>query len=143
MTSPIGARPAARKRRPTITALCALLNEERHQFLDQVMRHWLPKREPHRARARPVRGKLLLEGFILVGRGRLMWCFQNGLDVLRERPDVVVDRCELVFDTLGDSEPGGELIVQELTSVSGPHPRSTSGEGRHHLVVDELELVVH
>ena len=26
---------------------------------------------------------------------------------------------ELVFDTLGDSQPGGELISEELVSVSG------------------------
>jgi hypothetical protein len=29
---------------------------------------------------------------------------------------------EFVFDTLGDSQPGGELISEELVSVSGPHP---------------------
>jgi len=29
---------------------------------------------------------------------------------------------EFVFDTLGDSQPGGEPISEELSSVSGPHP---------------------
>jgi hypothetical protein len=27
-----------------------------------------------------------------------------------------------VLDTLGDGEPGGELLEEEITSVSGPHP---------------------
>jgi hypothetical protein len=27
-----------------------------------------------------------------------------------------------LFDTLGDGEPGGELVEEEITSVSGPHP---------------------
>jgi hypothetical protein len=27
-----------------------------------------------------------------------------------------------LFDTLGDGQPGGELLEEEITSVSGPHP---------------------
>jgi hypothetical protein len=39
--------------------------------------------------------------------------------VLRDRGRLTF---RAVFDTLGDGEPGGELIEQELTSISGPHP---------------------
>jgi hypothetical protein len=39
--------------------------------------------------------------------------------VLRERGRVTF---RALFDTLGDGEPGGELLEEEITSVSGPHP---------------------
>ena len=43
----------------------------------------------------------------------------DGNVVLRDRGRLTF---RALFDTLGDGEPGGELIEQELTSVSGPHP---------------------
>jgi hypothetical protein len=43
----------------------------------------------------------------------------DGNVVLRDRGRLTF---RAVFDTLGDGEPGGELIEQELTSISGPHP---------------------
>lgn len=43
----------------------------------------------------------------------------DGNVVLRDRGRLTF---RAVFDTLGDGEPGGEFIEQELTSISGPHP---------------------
>lgn len=43
----------------------------------------------------------------------------DGNVVLRDRGRLTF---RAVFDTLGDNAPGGELIEQEVTSVSGPHP---------------------
>jgi hypothetical protein len=43
----------------------------------------------------------------------------DGNVVLRDRGRLTF---RALFDTLGDGEPGGELIEEEVTSVSGPHP---------------------
>jgi hypothetical protein len=43
----------------------------------------------------------------------------DGNVVLRDRGRLTF---RALFDTLGDGEPGGELLEQELTSISGPHP---------------------
>jgi hypothetical protein len=43
----------------------------------------------------------------------------HGNVVLRDQGRVTY---RAIIDTLGDSQPGGELIEQEITSVSGPHP---------------------
>ena len=42
----------------------------------------------------------------------------DGNVVLRDRGRVTF---RALLDTLGDGEPGGELLEQELTSISGPH----------------------
>lgn len=39
--------------------------------------------------------------------------------VLRDRGRLTL---RAVFDTLGDSQPGGILLEEEITGVSGPHP---------------------
>jgi hypothetical protein len=43
----------------------------------------------------------------------------DGNVLLRDRGRVTY---RALFDTLGDGQPGGELIEQEIISVSGPHP---------------------
>jgi hypothetical protein len=43
----------------------------------------------------------------------------DGNLVLRDRGRITL---RALFDTLGDSQPGGDLIEEEITSVSGPHP---------------------
>jgi hypothetical protein len=43
----------------------------------------------------------------------------EGNVVLRDRGRVTL---RALFDTLGDGQPGGELLDEEITSVSGPHP---------------------
>jgi hypothetical protein len=43
----------------------------------------------------------------------------NGNVVLRDRGAVWRT---FVFDTLGDSEPGGEVLEESIDRVSGPHP---------------------
>jgi hypothetical protein len=44
----------------------------------------------------------------------------DGNIVLRDRGLVTI---RILFDTLGDSQPGGIVLEQEITSVHGPHPR--------------------
>ncbi|MBD0293094.1 MAG: hypothetical protein ICV70_05925 [Jiangellaceae bacterium] len=43
----------------------------------------------------------------------------EGNVVLRDRGRLTF---RAIFDTLGDSEPGGELLEEELTGMHGPHP---------------------
>lgn len=43
----------------------------------------------------------------------------DGNVVLRDRGR---STSRFLFDTLGDGQPGGELLEEELTGVSGPHP---------------------
>ena len=43
----------------------------------------------------------------------------EGNVVLRDIGRVTIRQ---LFDTLGDGQPGGELVDEEFTSVSGPHP---------------------
>ena len=43
----------------------------------------------------------------------------DGDDVLREAGAVWMT---IVFDTLGDSMPGGEVLDERIDRVSGPHP---------------------
>ena len=43
----------------------------------------------------------------------------NGNTVLRDRGAIWFT---VVFDTLGDSQPGGELLAETVDRVSGPHP---------------------
>lgn len=42
-----------------------------------------------------------------------------GRVIAKERGNVVY---EYTFDTLGDSQPGGEFLSEELVRISGPHP---------------------
>jgi hypothetical protein len=43
----------------------------------------------------------------------------NGNVVLRESGSIWLT---VVFDTLGDSQPGGVPLVESVDRVSGPHP---------------------
>jgi hypothetical protein len=43
----------------------------------------------------------------------------NGNVVLRDRGRISI---RAVFDTLGDGQPGGILLEEEITGVRGPHP---------------------
>ena len=47
----------------------------------------------------------------------------DGNIVLRDRGRVTL---RSVFDTLGDGEPGGVVLEEEITGVSGPHPSFTA-----------------
>lgn len=53
---------------------------------------------------------------------------ESGMGVVRDMDGNVVLRdrgaiwTRLVFDTLGDSEPGGETLEESVIRVSGPHP---------------------
>jgi hypothetical protein len=42
-----------------------------------------------------------------------------GKVVLRDRGRITL---RAIFDTLGDSQPGGILLHEEITGVHGPHP---------------------
>lgn len=43
----------------------------------------------------------------------------DGNVVLRDRGRITF---RALFDTLGDGEPGGELLEEEITGIHGPHP---------------------
>jgi hypothetical protein len=53
---------------------------------------------------------------------------ESGIVVVRDMAGVVVARdrgavwTTIVFDTLGDSMPGGEVLDETVDRVSGPHP---------------------
>src|SRR5215210_5718856 len=54
---------------------------------------------------------------------------ESGMVVIRDMAGNVVSRDRgavwwtIVFDTLGDSMPGGERLAETIDRVSGPHPR--------------------
>jgi hypothetical protein len=47
----------------------------------------------------------------------------EGSVVLRDRGRVTLSS---VFDTLGDGQPGGVVLAEEITGASGPHPSFTA-----------------
>lgn len=53
---------------------------------------------------------------------------ESGTIVLRDASGAVrlrdsgLIRSEIVFDTLGDSQPGGNVLDEQVTRISGPHP---------------------
>jgi hypothetical protein len=53
---------------------------------------------------------------------------ESGMGIVRDMDGNVVLRdrgaiwMRVVFDTLGDSEPGGEILDETVIRVSGPHP---------------------
>jgi hypothetical protein len=48
----------------------------------------------------------------------------DGKVVLRDRGR---STSRFLFDTLGDGQPGGELLEEQVTGVSGPHPSFDAG----------------
>lgn len=79
-----------------------------------------------------LRGKALFKEFTATHVTGDIWQFtahETGQPFVVEDSDgnvVLRDRGRLsfraTFDTLGDGQPGGELIEEEVTSESGPHP---------------------
>jgi len=59
----------------------------------------------------------------------------DGNVVLRDRGVV---RRRVLFDTLGDSKPGGILLDEEILSVSGPHPGFDQTEAEFCAMVEGL-----
>ena len=60
----------------------------------------------------------------------------DGDVVLRDRGVIWM---RIVFDTLGDSQPGGEIRDESVIRVSGPHPGFEQDEAAfcatvHHLI---------
>jgi hypothetical protein len=59
----------------------------------------------------------------------------DGNVVLRDRGVV---RRRVLFDTLGDSTPGGVFVDEEILSVSGPHPGFDQTEAEFCAIVEGL-----
>ena len=59
----------------------------------------------------------------------------DGNIVLRDRG---VIRRRVLFDTLGDSTPGGVFLDEEILSVSGPHPGFDQTEAEFCAMVEGL-----
>jgi hypothetical protein len=59
----------------------------------------------------------------------------NGNVVLRDRG---ASWRTFVFDTLGDSEPGGEVLEESIDRVSGPHPLLDMEEAAFCEIVNDL-----
>jgi hypothetical protein len=59
----------------------------------------------------------------------------GGNVMLRDRG---VFRTTIVFDTLGDSMPGGDVLDETVDRVSGPHPLFEMDEAAFCAMVDDL-----
>jgi hypothetical protein len=70
----------------------------------------------HEQRATHVSGNLW--SFDVLDAGTLTLTDLDGNRLLRERGVVKIRQ---LFDTLGDAQPGGELITEELLAIHGPH----------------------
>ena len=56
--------------------------------------------------------------FEAIDAGTFTLSTADGERLLRDRG---VIKLRAVFDTLGDGQPGGEVLVEEVTSIHGPH----------------------
>ena len=59
----------------------------------------------------------------------------DGTVVLRDRGTVSFT---VLFDTLGDSQPGGDILEETVDRVSGPHPFSGMSEDEFCAMVNDL-----
>jgi hypothetical protein len=80
-----------------------------------------------------VRGQFLFKEFTARQVSGDIWEFTahevGQPEVIEDSDGIVVQRNSgrvtrrVLFDTLGDSQPGGIVLEQEITGVHGPHPR--------------------
>jgi hypothetical protein len=59
----------------------------------------------------------------------------NGKVVLRDRGAIFRT---IIFDTLGDSKPGGVIVSETIDRVSGPHPDLDMDEATFCALVHDL-----
>jgi hypothetical protein len=84
-------------------------------------------------KASPLGGNVFVFEFREAGMGVVR--DMDGNVVLRDRGAIWT---RMVFDTLGDSQPGGEILEESVIRVSGPHPGFEQDEEQFCAAVHDL-----